>query len=84
MLISSLLIGVDIEHSPYTGFTARAIETSKQLAPLYRDVCAARGWLYLDAARYASPSERDSLHMETESHLALAEAVEQTIREAFV
>ncbi len=83
MLISPILIGKDIERSPYTGFTAQAIETSKLLAPLYRDVCKARGWLYLDAAHYASPSERDSLHMEAEGHLALSRAVESIIQNAF-
>ena len=83
LLISPPHLGEGIEHSPYSGFTARAVEVSKQLAPLYRDVCAAHGWLYLDAARYASPSERDSLHMEAESHLALAVAVEQAVRAAF-
>ena len=79
MLISPPHIG-GIEQSPYTGFTAQAVETSKKLAPLYRAVYEARGWLYLDAAQYASPSKRDGLHMEAESHLALAEAVERVIR----
>ena len=83
MLISPPHIGGGIEQSPYIGFTAQAVETSKKLAPLYRAVCKARGWLYLDAAQYAVPSERDSLHMEAESHLALAEAVERVIRREF-
>ena len=83
MLISPPHIGGEIEQSPYTGFTVRAVDTSKKLAPLYRAVCEARGWLYLDAAQYASPSERDSLHMEAESHLALADAVERVIRREF-
>ena len=83
MLISPPHIGDGVEQSPYTGFTVQAVETSKKLAPLYCALCEARGWLYLDAAQYAVPSERDSLHMEAESHLALAEAVERVIRREF-
>ena len=56
---------------------------SKQLAPYFEAQAKAHGWLYLDAATVAGPSDKDKLHMELEDQFALAKALEKIIREAF-
>ncbi len=83
LLISPILIGENVAHSPFSGFSQDAVETSRALAPLIRAHCKRHKWLYLNAAEVARPSERDSLHMEAADHLALADAVEALIRENF-
>lgn len=83
LLISPIHLGEEAEHSVYTGFSAGAVEVSKKLAPLYRAHAEANGWLFLDAAAVAKPSPRDMLHMEADSHQALADAVESIIRDHF-
>ena len=83
MLVSPILIGNGVENSPFSGFSAGAAAASRQLAPLYRAQAEAHGWLYLDAASVASPSDLDQLHLEACGHHALAEAVEAVIRKYF-
>lgn len=83
LLISPIVIGEGVENSPYSGFSPDAAAASRQLAPLYRAQAEAHGWLYLDAASAAGPSERDRLHLEAAGHRALAEAVEAVIRNHF-
>ena len=78
-LISPILIGEGIEHSFYGGFTEAAVDVSRQLAGYYKEQARAHGWLFLDAATVAKPSERDKLHMEAADHKALAEAVSRVI-----
>ena len=80
MLISPILIGNGVENSPFNGFSADAVISSQQLAPLYHAQAEAHRWLYLDAASVAGPSTLDQLHMETDGHRALAEAIEAIIR----
>lgn len=80
MLVSPILIGKDIENSPFSGFSAEAAGASERLGPLYRAQAEAHGWLYLDAASAAGPSGLDQLHLEAPGHYALAEAVEAVIR----
>lgn len=83
LLISPILLGEDVENSPYSGFTNEAAAASRQLAALYRAQAEAQGWLYFDAATVAGPSARDQLHMEAADHAALAEALEGLIRSRF-
>lgn len=83
LLISPILIGEHVEDSPFFGFSSDAAGASRQLAPLYRAHAEAHGWLYLDAASVAGPSDLDQLHMEACGHRALAEAVEAVIRNHF-
>lgn len=82
LLVSPILIGDGVENSPFSGFSAGAAAASRELAPLYRAQAEAHGWLYLDAAAVAGPSELDRLHMEADGHSALAEALEAVIRKA--
>lgn len=83
LLISPILLREGIENSVYTGFSADAVEVSRQLAPYYKAQAEKHGWSYLDGAAVARASERDKLHMEAEDHRALALAVEKVIREQF-
>lgn len=83
MLVSPILIGNGVENSPFSGFSAGAAAASRRLAPLYRAHAEAHGWLYLDAASAAGPSDLDQLHLEACGHRALAEAVEAVIRKYF-
>ena len=83
LLVSPIWIKEGIENSIYTGFAASSVEISHQLAPLFQAQARAHGWLYLDAASVAEASDKDRLHMEKESHLALAGALETVIRQAF-
>lgn len=83
MLVSPILIGNGVENSPFSGFSAGAAAASRRLAPLYRAHAEAHGWLYLDAASVAGPSDLDQLHLEACGHRALAEAVEAVIRKYF-
>ncbi len=83
LLISPILLGEGIENSPFTGFSPDSVEVSKQLSKYFKAQADDHGWLFLDAATVASPSEKDKLHMEKESHLALAEALVPMIRQEF-
>lgn len=83
LLISPIFIGDSVEDSPFYGFSADAAAASRQLASLYSTQAKAHGWLYLDAASVAGPSDLDQLHMEACGHRALAEAVEAVVRNHF-
>ena len=80
LLVSPILIGNGVEDSPFSGFSAEAAAASRTLGPLYRAQAEDHGWLYLDAASAAAPSDLDRLHMEDSGHRALAEALEGVIR----
>lgn len=83
LLVSPIELGGGIENSIFTGFASSAVEVSRQLAFYYEKQAKKHGWLYLDAASVAEPSDKDMLHMEKESHLALANALEKIIRDYF-
>lgn len=83
LLVSPIHLGEGIEHSVYTGFAKSAVAVSRELAGFYQAQAQANGWHYLDAARFAVPSQADMLHMERESHEALGRAMEQKVREIF-
>ncbi len=75
LLVSPILLGEDIENSPYTGFSADAADISKQLSFYYEAQAKEHNWLFFDAATVAVPSARDMLHMEKDSHRRLGEAL---------
>jgi len=80
LIISPILIGEGVEYSKFSGFSANAVQVSRQLAPLYRARAEEHGWLYLDAASVAKASDLDKLHMDSDSHYSLALAIENIIR----
>ena len=83
LLVSPIHIKEGIENSPFTGFAPEAAAISRQLAPYYEAQAKAHGWLYFDAATVAVASDEDKLHMQADSHKALAEALAALIREHF-
>lgn len=60
----------------------RSIELSHQLAPEIEKIAKENGFHFLDAAKVASPGS-DGLHMDPESHAALAQAVAEKVRAIF-
>lgn len=83
LLVSPIEIGDGISRSRFTGFTEEAAAYSREFAPLFEARAKAHGWLYLNAASVAHPSEQDHLHMETADHRALAQALAQIVKGAF-
>lgn len=84
VLVSPIELGEGIENSVFTGFAPEAVAVSKQLAPFFEKQAKAHQWLFLDAAKVASPSPKDMLHMEKEDHRALAKALSSIIGEYFM
>ena len=56
---------------------------SRQFAAVYRQAAEDLGCHFLDAARYAQPSDADGLHWMPESHRLLADALAQAIPAIF-
>lgn len=83
LLVSPVLIGERIEESPFGCFTHNAVEKSACFARVYAQVADAYNAHFFDAARVASPSEEDQLHMDAESHGALAIALAKCIQSIF-
>ena len=81
LIVSPIHIGDDVESSPFGCFTREAVEKSHHFAEVYGAVAQAHGAYFLDAAQVAHPSREDQLHMDRESHAALADALEQKVRE---
>ena len=59
----------------------KAIELSKKLAPLYRDLALKYNMTYIDASQYVVTSEADSIHMDSKNQQKLGEVIYETIRE---
>ena len=72
LIVSPIHIGDDVESSPFGCFTREAVEKSHHFAEVYGAVAQAHGAYFLDAAQ---------VHMDRESHAALADALEQKVRE---
>lgn len=82
ILVSPPEIGPGIRTSPFYGrFSEEAIEVSRQFPACYAAVAREKGCRFLDAAKYAPPSEADSLHLTAEGHAALAEQLCNLIKE---
>ena len=83
LLVSPILIGdvsVNPVFGPLFGFE-RAQEYSRQLAPYYEDIAQRWGCAFLDAAKAASPSPIDGLHMDPSEHEKLARAFAAKVRD---
>ena len=82
ILVSPPEIGEDIRYSPFYGaFSEDAIGESKRFPECYKAVADKYGCVFLDAAKYISPSKTDSLHLTPEGHRVLAEKIYETITE---
>lgn len=79
LLVSPICLGIDVEHSVYSGFQNSAVKKSKLLAPLIQKQAELYGCLFLDASSVAVPNCADMLHMDKKSHAALADAIQKFI-----
>ena len=55
-------------------------ELSKKLSPLYRQLAAECGAVFLDAGKYVETSPADGIHFEAAGQLALAEAMAEIVK----
>lgn len=62
---------------------AGRVQTSREFAPLFQDVCHKYGAAFLNAAEVSRASEADCVHMDQESHNALANSVKEKILQIF-
>lgn len=79
LLVSPIEVGEGIEDSPFGCFTREAADKSRLFAKEYAPVAEKYGAHFFDAASVAYPSREDQLHMDAESHRALADALAQQI-----
>ena len=80
LLVSPIAVGAEIESSVYECFDNTSIEVAAQLAARYEALAAQTGCAFLDAALYAKPGS-DQLHMDADSHRALADAMAAKVRQ---
>lgn len=80
LVVSPIHVGDRVSESKFFSFDETSAEKSKRLAPLFKNVADQYGCAFLDASLYAKPSDLDQLHMEKESHLALAEKIAEKVR----
>jgi lysophospholipase L1-like esterase len=57
-----------------------SVELSKQLPPLYQALAEESGAIFLDAGKHIKTSPADGIHLETEDHRKLAEAVAELVK----
>ena len=82
VLVSPIEVGPGITSSPFAErYSESAVTRSKEFPALYRRVAEANECIYLNAAEVARPSLTDSLHMDEESHAALAKALYEIIKD---
>lgn len=69
-------IGEDIESSVFGGsFDYSAVIRSKEFPVLYGGVAEENGCRFFDASKVVEPSKEDSLHLDSDGHRKLAEAL---------
>ena len=82
LLVSPVPVGPITEQSEMWGFGA-AIETSRQLAGMYRIVAADHGATFFDAGSVASAHPDDGIHLGPESCASLGSAMAEQVRSLF-
>ncbi len=81
LLVSPVFLGENLETSyMYGGFTERGRDVSKQLPEIYAALAKKHGCEFLAASDFASPSPKDSVHMDEAEHKKLAKALAEKIR----
>lgn len=87
LLVSPPHVGDDIRQS-WLGDSfgyERAVEVSKQLAPLYKDLADRYNLAFLDASLYVNVSPADSIHLDAGEQVKLGEAIYSKLKEeAFI
>ena len=81
LIVSPPHLGEELLRSPFSADYGgmRAIEASRELAPLYRERAKNYDAAFLDAADHAVAGA-DGVHMDAESHGRLGEAVADAVR----
>ncbi len=82
LVISPIVMAADyVQRNPFTSFRPDAPAESRKFPEAMRHFAHIYGAEYLDAAQVAVPSPGEGVHMEPESHAALAEAIYQKVLE---
>ena len=81
LLVSPIEVGEKEEESPFGCFVNTAAERSRQFPAIYAPVAKQYGAYFFDAATVARPSKEDQLHMDADSHRALADALAKCVKE---
>ena len=79
LLVSPIELDPVVEKDPY-GTLRNGVAESRKFAQYYRHVAEAKGVAFFDAATVAKPSKIDGVHMEPESHRALALPLAEQVR----
>lgn len=82
LIVSPIHIGEDMESCPFVSFDKTAPEKSRQLAACYQEIARINGCLFFDASTVSVPG-CDQLHMDKNSHLALADSLSALIKHEF-
>lgn len=82
LLVSPIHVGKDVINTAFgTMFVSDAHEKSKEFAKHYKEFADLLGVEFLDASKFASPSNIDQLHMDPSTHNSLANAMANKVRE---
>ncbi len=81
LVVSPIPLGADLDERFPNSVLYGKYELSLRFAEIYRPICDEYGVEFLDAAQYAAPSETDCIHMDADSHRALAEAIYEKVLE---
>ncbi len=79
LIVSPPLIGEKVEESRFWGYDHESYTKSLDLAKWYAIMASNNKAHFLDAAKYAKPGQ-DQLHMDAESHKALATALAEEVK----
>lgn len=83
LLVSPIELGNRVWEKGYDPeFNGRSVGVSKKLAEVYQRIAKERNIRFLQASRYAEPSEEDREHLNKEGHKKLADAIYNKLKEA--
>ena len=82
LIVSPIYLGETIEKVDRSleQFGKEGLELSKRLAKYYKEVADQFNCMFLDASLYAQASTIDCIHMDSENHKKLAEAIYNVIK----
>ena len=83
LILSPIALHPEIKKRRPDSSLRNGYEESLKYPELYQRIAENHNAWFLNAADYAEPSVKDCVHMDAESHLALAEAVADQIRKIF-
>ena len=82
LIVSPIEVGAHVTTTDMRfEFDETAAAKSKEMSGVLADVAARWGCHFLDAAKVAQPSAADAIHLDAAGHRAMADALEQKIRE---